>query len=268
MRFTCRTAELHARFAKATNQRRLRPTGETDMPNTIRTTCITTRTRLALLALGAISLSAAITSPASAQFVSSNASGCRSAIGIAVGRPCLTATPENNGAAQHGSNAGGAGGPSNAVLDRTVKELGLPKINPGDPVIVHKDQDGTIIRIDYPNQGYSDRTYPTGILRTYANGINQIVMTPRYSASGNGGAAGHTGARIAAPLPAGARTNATVAVTTSTTFDKATNTTTRDHRTWATAAPGGPPPAAAIGTKSTAAPQVAAQTPVVRDHRH
>ena len=77
------------------------------MPNTIPMTRITNRIRFALLALGAISLSVAMASPASAQFVSSNASGCRSAIGIAVGRPCLTATPENNGVAQHGSNAGG-----------------------------------------------------------------------------------------------------------------------------------------------------------------
>jgi hypothetical protein len=44
------------------------------------------------------------------------------------------------------------------------------------------------------------------------------------------------------------------------------NTITRDHRTGATAAPGGPPPAAAIGTRPTAS-QVAAQTPAVRDHR-
>lgn len=242
------------------------------MPNTIRTTPITTRTRLALLALGAISLSAAMASPASAQFVDPNASGCRSAIGIVVSRGCLSAKPENNGAARDRSNAGGAGGGytptkadakdtadiarQNALYDANKEKYGRensPFGGRGSPPGYTVDRDGTYhpwYPANYPSHG--------GVKTTQGSG-------------GNGGAAGHKGARIAAPLPTDARTSASAAppkaaVPKSTTVDKVANTTTRDYRTGATAAPGGPPPAAAIGTKPTA-PQVTAQS-AVRDHRH
>jgi hypothetical protein len=276
---------FHPRFDRAlfeaTNQRRLRPTEESNMPNTIRTTGITTRARLALLALGAISLSAAIASPASAQAVDPNASGCRSAIGIIVNRGCLSVKPEDHGAARDRSNAGGAGGGYTAMPTdaKTKALLRDPLID--SPGVANYDSHGKITSVDYPELGIHDTSIPGGIMRQYPDGRGFVLFPnsnggkpgfgPRGN-GGNGGAAGRTGSRIAAPLPPGARTSATAAppkaaVPKSTTVDKVANTTTRDYRTGATAAPGGPPPAAAIGTKPTA-PQVAAQTPVVRDHRH
>jgi hypothetical protein len=257
------------------------------MQNTIRTTGITTRTRLALLALGAISLSATMALPAMAGDApdagTNNPSTCRDL----VNHQCLT-KPNEGQASQNQDTRNqdkAAEARLNATLDRAIKDAGgaLPTEGPHshDPVIVHKDGDGNIISVDYPKQGFSDRSYGSGTLRVYTNGQTQWVdLTGLHTSGenatwrgngGNGGAAGRTGARIAAPLPDGARTSATAAppkaaVPKSTTVDKVANTTTRDYRTGATAAPGGPPPAAAIGTKPTA-PQVAAQSGV-RDHRH
>jgi hypothetical protein len=266
---------------KATNQRRLRPPGESNMQNTIRTTRITARSRFALLALGAISLSAAMASPASAQFVDPNASGCRSAIGIAVNRGCLSVKPENNGAARDRSNDAAAGLAVRENLGATLAEKQVGIID--SPGVAHYDSEGKIRDVEYPALGITDHTIPSGIMREYPDSRGYVFF-PSHN-GGNGGAAGHKGSRVtdtrtgatAAPPQAAATTIAVVPkgaavpkpdVPKSVTMDKATNTLTRDHRTGATAAPGGPPPAAAIGTKSTAAaPQVAAQ-PTVRDHRH
>jgi hypothetical protein len=242
------------------------------MQNTIRNTGITARTRFALLALGAISLSTAVASPASAQAVTPNASGCRSSIGIAVSRACLSAKPEDHGAARDRSNAGGGGGGytptkadakdtadiarQNALNEANKEKYGRddsPFGGRGSPPGYTIDRDGTYhpwYPANYPSRG--------GVKTTQGGG-------------GNGGAPGQKGSRIAAPLPGDARTSASVAppkaaVPKSTTVDKVANTTTRDYRTGATAATGGPPPAAAIGTKPTAS-QMTAQSGV-RDHRH
>jgi hypothetical protein len=252
---------FHPRFDRAlfeaTNKRRLRPTEESNMQNTIRTTGITARTRFALLVLGAISLSAVLASPASAQYTSDDVSACRSASGI-IGSRCLSARSEIN------EMKGGGDGPISST------EWAAHDVNsrrPGGDNDPNPATRGT---------GSIETTGGTGLLggdiiswRVDSNG--NLHPAGRLGGGGNGGAVGRTGARIAAPLPPDARTNAAVAppkaaVPKSTTVDKVANTTTRDYRTGATAAPGGPPPAAAIGTKPTAS-QMTAQSGV-RDHRH
>jgi len=268
------------------------------MPNTLRTTRITTPTRFALLALGAISLSAAVASPASAQ----NASTCRSSIGVAgdFAERCMV-KPEGNLSTAITSSVGkvnaAAQGDSNysrdlsKSLNEAAEQGRITDPNEVDritnlneaPGVAHYDKNGQITSIDYPTLGFSEKSIPDGILRVYPNGrqefvyaagIHNLGTTLHLGTGGNGGAAGRTGSRIAATPPT--RTTATAAppkaVPTpikSTTFDKATNTMTRDHRTGATASAGGPPPAAAIGnsSKPTAA-QVTAQSSTVRDHRH
>lgn len=235
------------------------------MPNTIRTTRITTRTRLALAAVGAIGLSAAMESPASAQiFVNPNASDCRSAIGVAIPRGCLSAKPENNGVAQHGSNGAGGGytapqtsAATDALNQELQKEAWENRSNELNKEKYGRDDSPFGGRGSPP--GYTvdrDGTYHPWYPANYPSGGGAKTT---QGSGGSGGAAGHKGSRIA-----DTRTSATAVK--STTVDKATNTTTRDYRTDATAAPGGPPPAAAIGTKPTAA-QVAAQSGT-RDHRH
>jgi hypothetical protein len=269
MRFTCCTAELHARFDRAlfeatTNQRRLRrPTGENDMSNTIRTTRITTPTRLALLALGAISLSVVLASPASAQYTSTDISDCRSASGI-IGSRCLSARSE--------INAMKSDGPSRGDDLISASEYAAHDVNSRRPGGDNDPNPATRGTGSIETTGGEANLLGGGITGWRVDSNGNLHPAGRLGGGGNGGAAGHTGARIAAPLPPDARTSASVAppkaaVPKSTTVDKVANTITRDYRTGASAAPGGPPPAAAIGTKPTA-PQVAAQTPVVRDHRH
>jgi hypothetical protein len=232
---------------EAAHQRRLRPTGKTDMPNTIRTTPITTRTRLALLALGAISLSS-LTLPAMAgddapDGGATNPSTCRDL----VNHSCLTKPRDD----QSSNN-------QDTKNSNYSRELSI--------ILKHDDQEAAD-SVEIERQWSAWRAAQTE--RDWQNVLRLPTIAGR---GGNGGAAGRTGSRIAAPLPPDARTNASAAppkaaVPKSTTVDKVANTITRDYRTGATTAPGGPPPAAAIGTKPTA-PQVAAQTPVVRDHRH
>jgi hypothetical protein len=253
---------------KATNQRRVRPTLETDMSNTIATKRVTARIRLALLALGAISLSATMTVPAAAgddapDAGTNNPSNCRTV----VNHKCLT--KPNDGQSSKNQDTRNQDNAAAARAQNAADRAAgfVPGQGPNDPVIVHQAKDGTIISVDYPKQGITERSYPTGILRTYGNGQHELIYSRgQHDLGGNGGAAGHTGSRIAAPLPAGARTSATATVPKSTATDKLANTMTRDYRTGATAAPGGPPPAAAIGTKPTAT-ALAAQSGT-RDHRH
>jgi len=260
------------------------------MPNTLRTTRITTPTRFALLALGAISLSAAVVSPASAQ----NASTCRSSIGVAgdFAERCMVKPEGNLSTAITSSvdkvNAAAAAQGSNYSRDFSKWLNDKAEVDREADIndfsgVAHYDKNGQITSVDYPTLGFSEKSIPDGILRVYPNGrqefvyaagIHNLGTTLHLGTGGNGGAAGRTGSRIAATPPT--RTTATAAppkaVPTpikSTTFDKATNTMTRDHRTGATASAGGPPPAAAIGnsSKPTAA-QVTAQSSTVRDHRH
>jgi hypothetical protein len=241
---------------------------------------ITTPTRIALLALGAISLSAAMASPASAQ----NASTCRSSIGVAgdFAERCLVKPEGNLGTAilsSVGKVNAAAQGDSNYShdLSKSLNDAEVDRItdtNDG-PSVAHYDKNGQITSVDYPTLGFSEKSIPDGILRVYPNGRQELVYlgTEQGLGGGSGGAAGHTAARRTLTTPdRGAQTAAAPpkAVPTpikTTTFDKATNTTTRDHRTGATASAGGPPPAAAIGSSSKpSAGQLAAQSGD-RDHR-
>jgi hypothetical protein len=226
------------------------------MPNT--TKRITTPTRFALLALGAISLSALAASPAAAQ----NASACRSSIGIAgdFAERCLV-TPEGNLSTAITSSVGkvNAAAQGNSNYSRDLSNV----LNSSDPSVTDAADSAEIARqvgannanrYKFGRDDYDPSANKGGGVKTTAG------------KGGNGGAAGRTGSRIAPT-----RTTATAAVPTptkSTTFDKATNTTTRDHRTGATAAPGGPPPAAAIGSSSKATPEQLAAQSGTRDHRH
>jgi hypothetical protein len=240
------------------------------MPNTIRT-IFTTRTRFALLALGAISLSG-LTLPAMAgddapDGGTNNPSNCRDL----VNHKCLTKPRDDqSGRNQDSRNQDKAAqARENARLDSIaglVNSVGIARY----------DSSGRITQVDYPKAGFSDRSYSDeAIIRVYRNGQQKLIYVSGThdkpgSSGGNGGAAGHTGSRIA---PAPTRTSASAAAPKaatpkSTTTDKATNTTTRDYRTGATAAPGGPPPAAAIGSSTNATPeQLAAQSGGTRDHR-
>jgi hypothetical protein len=240
------------------------------MPNTIRT-IFTTRTRFALLALGAISLSG-LTLPAMAgddapDGGTNNPSNCRDL----VNHKCLTKPRDDqSGRNQDSRNQDKAAqARENARLDSIaglVNSVGIARY----------DSSGRITQVDYPKAGFSDRSYSDeAIIRVYRNGQQKLIYVSGThdkpgSSGGNGGAAGHTGSRIA---PAPTRTSASAAAPKaatpkSTTTDKATNTTTRDYRTGATAAPGGPPPAAAIGSSTKATPeQLAAQSGGTRDHR-
>jgi hypothetical protein len=100
---------------------------------------------------------------------------------------------------------------------------------------------------------------------------NKGGTTTTRGNGGNGGATGHKGTRHTLTTPNRTVQTATAspkaATPKSTTVDKATNTMTRDYRAGATAAPGGPPPAAAIGSSKPTAEQLAAQSGT-RDHRH
>jgi hypothetical protein len=240
------------------------------MPNTIRT-IFTTRTRFALLALGAISLSG-LTLPAMAgddapDGGTNNPSNCRDL----VNHKCLTKPRDDqSGRNQDSRNQDKAAqARENARLDSIaglVNSVGIARY----------DSSGRITQVDYPKAGFSDRSYSDeAIIRVYRNGQQKLIYVSGThdkpgSSGGNGGAAGHTGSRIA---PAPTRTSASAAAPKaatpkSTTTDKANNTTTRDYRTGATAAPGGPPPAAAIGSSTKATPeQLAAQSGGTRDHR-
>jgi hypothetical protein len=240
------------------------------MPNTIRT-IFTTRTRFALLALGAISLSG-LTLPAMAgddapDGGTNNPSNCRDL----VNHKCLTKPRDDqSGRNQDSRNQDKA---AQARADAKVDSIAGLVSSAG---IARYDSSGRITQVDYPKAGFSDRSYSDeAIIRVYRNGQQKLIYVSGThdkpgSSGGNGGAAGHTGSRIA---PAPTRTSASAAAPKaatpkSTTTDKATNTTTRDYRTGATAAPGGPPPAAAIGSSTKATPeQLAAQSGGTRDHR-
>jgi hypothetical protein len=241
-----------------------------DMPNTIRTTPITARTRFALLALGAISLSS-LTLPAMAgddapDAGTNNPSNCRDL----VNHKCLTKPRDD----QSGRNQDSRNQDKAAQARENAREDSIAGLV-NSVGIARYDSSGRITRVDYPKLGFSDRSYgDEAIIRVYRNGQQKLVwVTGRGNPAnfgGKGAMAGHTGSRIA---PAPTRTSASAAppkaaTPKSTTTDKATNTTTRDYRTGATAAPGGPPPAAAIGSSTKATPeQLAAQSGGTRDHR-
>jgi hypothetical protein len=222
------------------------------MPNTTRTMPITTRTRFALLALGAISLCGAMALPAMAgddapDAGTNNPSNCRDL----VNHKCLTKPRDD----QSGRNQD-TRNQANAAARRSEDAALANKPGPND---INKYKYGRDDAVFGPGPGWSVDS--RGYYRPYNPFPNKGGVKTKSGSGGNGGAAGHTGSRIA-----GTRTSATAATPKSTTIDKATNTTTRDYRTGATAAPGGPPPAAAIGSKPTAE-QVAAQSGT-RDHRH
>jgi hypothetical protein len=245
------------------------------MPNTIRT-IFTTRTRFALLALGAISLSG-LTLPAMAgddapDGGTNNPSNCRDL----VNHKCLTKPRDDqSGRNQDSRNQDKAAqAREDASIRRTEQGADIHSV----PGIARYDSSGRITQVDYPKLGFSERSYSDeAIIRVYRNGQKKLVYVSGThdkpgSSGGNGGAAGHTGPRIATPTTRTSATSAAVppkaATPKSTTTDKATNTTTRDYRTGATAAPGGPPPAAAIGSSTKATPeQLAAQSGGTRDHR-
>jgi hypothetical protein len=233
---------------------------------------ITTPTRVALLALGAISLSS-LSLPARAgddapDAGAKNPSTCRDV----VNKKCLM--KPNDGQSSQNQDTRNQ---DKAAAARQENRLSGLVNSPG---IGHYDSKGNITSVEYPKLGFSDVNYgDEAIIRVYTNGQRQLVYvtgkfdhTGYYGAGNGGGAPGHTGPRSASSQTkanvAAARSTATAAVPTpikSTTFDKTTNTTTRDYRTGATAAAGGPAPAAAIASKPTAE-QLAAQSGT-RDHR-
>jgi hypothetical protein len=249
------------------------------MPNTIRT-IFTARTRFALLALGAISLSGAMALPAMAgddapDGGTNNPSNCRDL----VNHKCLTKPRDDqSGRNQDSRNQDKA---AQARLDASIRRAeegaGIHSV----PGIAHYDSNGRVTSVDYPALGYSERSTSEGILRAYPDGRRVLVYSSgvhnlgtqvrQNNTGGNGGAAGRTGSRHSLVSPdRNAQTAAAPKAATpkSTTTDKATNTMTRDYRTGATAAPGGPPPAAAIGSSTKATPeQLAAQSGGTRDHR-
>jgi hypothetical protein len=244
------------------------------MPNTIRT-IFTARTRFALLALGAISLSS-LTLPAMAgddapDGGTNNPSNCRDL----VNHKCLTKPRDDqSGRNQDSRNQDKAAqAREDASIRRTEQGADIHSV----PGIARYDSSGRITQVDYPKLGFSERSYSDeAIIRVYRNGQKKLVYVSGThdkpgSSGGNGGAAGHTGSRIATPTTRTSATSAAApkaATPKSTTTDKATNTMTRDYRTGATAAPGGPPPAAAIGSSTKATPeQLAAQSGGTRDHR-
>jgi hypothetical protein len=240
------------------------------MPNASRTTRTTTPIKFALLALGAISLSAAMASPASAQaFVSPNASDCRSAIGIAVSRGCLTAKPESYGVAPRGSN-GAAGGYSAPQTSPETDALNQQRQKDAwTAATFQRDMKNAMDSEDHWQQlrvlGGGGYKYNSAAVL----GAGARVPNP-YNSGGNGGAAGHTGERHTLPPDRGGQSAAAspkAATPKSTTIDKATNTMTRDYRTGATTAPGGPPPAAAIGSSSKPSAEQLASQSGDRDHR-
>ena len=247
------------------------------MPNTTPTMPITTRTRFALLALGAISLCGAMALPAMAgddapDAGTNNPSNCRDL----VNHKCLTKPRDDqSGRNQDSRNQDKAAqARTDAIFRRMEQDADIHAV----VGIPHYNSNGKLTRVDYPSLGYSERSTSEGILRAYpdgrrvlvyASGVHNLGTEVRQSnTGGNGGAAGRTGSRHALAPNRGAQTSAAspkAATPKSTTIDKATKTTTRDYRTGATTAPGGPPPAAAIGSKPTGE-QVAAQSGT-RDHR-
>ena len=248
------------------------------MPNTIRT-IFTARTRFALLALGAISLSG-LTLPAMAgddapDAGAKNPSTCRDL----VNHKCLTKPRDDQSGRNQDSRNQDKAAQARAV-DASFRRAEQGADIHSVAGIAHYDSNGRISRVDYPSLGYSERTTSEGILRAYPDGRRVLVYSSgvhnlgtevrQSNTGGNGGAAGHTGARHTLPPNRDAQTAAPApkaAVPKSTTIDKATNTMTRDYRAGATAAPGGPPPAAATGSSTKAtAEQLAAQSGT-RDHR-
>ena len=247
------------------------------MPNAIRTIPITARTRFALLALGAISLSGAMALPAMAgddatDAGAKNPSACRDVVNNKCLRKPNDGRSSQNQDTRNQDNAAAARAVGNA-------ENGARIIN--STGVAHYDENGRVTNVVYPSLGITDRSVPDGILRVYPNGQREIIYSGVHdygtglhqTSSGSGGSAGHKGSQHKLPLGPGARTTAnaappTAAVPKSTTIDKATNTTTRDYRTGATAAPGGPPPAAAIGSSTKATPEQLAAQSGTRDHRH
>lgn len=244
------------------------------MPNTLRTTRVTTHTRFALLALGAISLSG-LTLPALAGEAPDggtyNASNCRDA----VNHKCLTKPRDDQTSRNQDSRDQARAAQASREAAATARAEQGADVHSAVG-IPHFNGKGQVTSIDYPTLGYSEKTVgDDAIVRVFPNGRQQLVYlggihnlgtTLHGGPGGNGGAAGSKGARIAPPTTT--RTSATSTMpkntatptpTISTTFDKATNTTTRDHRTGATAAP------AASKPDTT---QFATQPGAVRDHRH
>lgn len=237
---------------------------------------ITTPTRFALLALGAISLSClalpAMAGDDATDAGAKNPSTCRDV----VNHKCLTKPKDDHSSQNQDTRNQDKAAEARIDAAHSVGEKGAG-IHSTVGIATY-DKNGQITSVYYPKEGITERSYnDEAIIRVYRNGQKEVVyvsgMHDKPGSAGNGGAAGHTGARSASTQTkatvAAARSTAIPTPTISTTYDKATNTTTRDHRTGATAAPGGPPPAAAIGTSTKATPeQLAAQSGTVRDHRH
>jgi hypothetical protein len=248
------------------------------MPNALRTIRNTTRFKFALLALGAISLSA-LTLPAMAgdddasDAGAKNPSTCRDVVNTKCLRKPRDDHSSQNQDTRNQDNAAAAR--ATAVHNEQDKASGL--IN--SPGVAHYDEFGRITSVTYPQLGITDKSVPDGILRLHPDGQREMLYSGVHDygsghhsgSGGNGGAAGHTGARHTLPPDRSGQSAAAspkAATPKSTTIDKATNTMTRDYRTGATTAPGGPPPAAAIGSSSKpSAEQLAAQSGS-RDHRH
>jgi hypothetical protein len=184
---------------------------------------IYTPTRFALLALGAISLSAAMTSPASAQ----NASACRTSVGVIgdFAERCMV-KPEGNLSTAILSSVGQvnatAQGNSNYSRDLS-NSLGNP-ITPADQAttdeVARQDANFNANRYNFGHPDYDPSAKNGGVYTTAGKG-------------GNGGAAGHTGVRHTLITPNRSVQTATpspkAATPKSTTVDKATNTMTRDY---------------------------------------
>jgi hypothetical protein len=248
--------------------------GESTMANTLQRTRITP-IGFALLALGAISLSS-LTLPAMAgddapDAGTKNPSTCRDL----VNHSCLTKPRDDqSGKSQDTRNQDKAAEARTEAGTYARAESIAGIVN--SVGIARYDSSGRITQVDYPKLGFSDRSYSDeAIIRVYRNGQQKLVYVSgthdKPGSGGNGGAPGQTGSRHTLSVPNRSTQTAAAppkaATPKSTTTDKATNTMTRDYRTGATAAPGGPPPAAASGSTKATAEQLAAQSGT-RDHRH
>jgi hypothetical protein len=236
------------------------------MANVLQRTRITPM-RFALLALGAISLSG-LTLPAMAgddapDAGAKNPSACRDVVNNKCLRKPNDGKSSQNQDTRNQDNAAAARAEAARQAGVTA-DIAKQEAN----YQANKDKYGRDNGVFGSGAGWSVDS--KGYYQPYNPFPSKGGVKTTSGSGGNGGAAGHTGSRIAPP---GARTSGSAAAPKaatpkSTTTDKATNTMTRDYRTGATAAPGGPPPAAASGSSTKAtAEQLAAQSGT-RDHRH
>jgi hypothetical protein len=237
---------------------------------------ITTPTRFALLALGAISFGC-LTLPAMAGDApdagAKNPSTCRDL----VNHKCLTKPNEGQSSqSQDTRNQDNAAAAARAGAAQAAGEIARAQAEAAADARsnaayeANREKYGRDNGVFGPGAGWS--VDKNGYYTPYNPFPNKGGVKTTAGKGGNGGAAGRTGSRttdtrtsVTAAVP---KNTATPTPTISTTYDKATNTTTRDHRTGATAAAGGPPPAAAIGSSSKATPEQLAAQSGTRDHRH